>query len=82
VTNDAGNPAASGMRDDSLSLIGLTESDCIVFAPREEFGSTLRVSLERWVLDVVSPERTFTGIGAHFYVTSAIMSFGMACLTG
>jgi hypothetical protein len=29
------------------------------------FGSTLRMSLDRRVLDVVSPERTFTGIGAH-----------------
>jgi hypothetical protein len=35
------------------------------------------MSLDRRVLNVVSPERTFTGIGAHYCVTSAIMSFEM-----
>jgi hypothetical protein len=29
------------------------------------------MSLDRRVLDVVSPERTFTGMGAHYCVTSA-----------
>jgi hypothetical protein len=45
---------------------------------RDELGSTLRMSLDRRVLDVVSPERTFTGIGAHYRVTSASTSCGMA----
>jgi hypothetical protein len=50
--------------------------------PRDDIGSTLGVSLDRRFLDVVSPERTSTGVGAHYCVTGAIMSGGMACLTG
>jgi hypothetical protein len=57
-------------------------ADCIALLPRDDISSTLGVSLDRRFLDVVSPERTFTGVGAHYCVTGAIVSCGMACLTG
>jgi len=40
---------------------------CILTPIPAGFGSTLRMSLDRRVLDVVSPERTFTGMGAHSF---------------
>ena len=68
----------------SSSAYGIAEKgpDCVALLPRDDIGSTLGVSLDRRFLDVVSPERTSTGVGAHYCVTGAIMSGGMACLTG
>ena len=40
---------------------------CILTPIPAGFGSTLRMSLDRRVLHVVSPERTFTGMGAHSF---------------
>ena len=68
--------AAPGLKSKAPAASLKNGPDCIALLPRDDIGSTLGVSLDRRFLDVVSPERTFTGVGAHYCVTGAIMSCG------